>query len=204
MSQANKQKCPYCDSFLDTIPKRKKKCPSCGESIYVRLGKLLTEEDAIMYDWAERLAEFGVNLQHILNERESLSAKFGFRAPINDVIWSVMNKAIPNQSNPNKLEFLYGKMANFLYDEGKDPSGIVEEMKKVQIKRLQREVAKHKSSFVEVIIKVHTCNDHLVCENCKKASSRSFTVEEFLEEMPIPGECTNPTGCRCWIGIEMA
>ena len=30
--------CPYCSAPLDPLPKAKKRCPSCGESIWVRSG----------------------------------------------------------------------------------------------------------------------------------------------------------------------
>jgi hypothetical protein len=52
--------CPYCTSPLDPLPKAKKRCPACGQSIYVRSGPdgvryLLQEIDLPVLEeaWAE-------------------------------------------------------------------------------------------------------------------------------------------------------
>ena len=46
----NRTDCPYCRETMDPLPKAKKRCPSCGRPVYVRLGPddiryLLREED---------------------------------------------------------------------------------------------------------------------------------------------------------------
>ncbi len=38
-------RCPYCRRKLDKAPKRKSKCPHCGESIYVRGDELLRADE---------------------------------------------------------------------------------------------------------------------------------------------------------------
>ena len=52
--------CPYCDAGLDPLPRAKKRCPSCRESIYVRSGPdgltyLLQEADlpTLQAAWGE-------------------------------------------------------------------------------------------------------------------------------------------------------
>lgn len=34
----NRSDCPYCGEVMDPLPKAKKRCPSCGQSVYVRSG----------------------------------------------------------------------------------------------------------------------------------------------------------------------
>lgn len=38
--------CPYCAARLEPRPTRKKQCPACGQTMYVRHGVLVTESDA--------------------------------------------------------------------------------------------------------------------------------------------------------------
>jgi len=51
--------------------------------------------------------------------------------------------------------------------------------------------------------KILTRNDDLVCDECKKLSDMTFTIDEFLKTMPVPHKCTNAK-CRCWYGLEIA
>ncbi len=43
--------CPYCSGLLEKAPARKKKCPHCGNYMYVRGGKAYTEEGAKKADF---------------------------------------------------------------------------------------------------------------------------------------------------------
>lgn len=43
-------KCPYCSSKVFPIPNRNKKCPSCGNLIFIRQHVLMREEDAKRID----------------------------------------------------------------------------------------------------------------------------------------------------------
>lgn len=45
-----KIRCPYCNNPLEKKPTRKKKCPSCGEYIYVKKGQLYKEDDLKKYE----------------------------------------------------------------------------------------------------------------------------------------------------------
>lgn len=45
-----KPSCPYCHTYLEKAPTRKKQCPHCGNDIYVRKAKLLTHKEAIFQD----------------------------------------------------------------------------------------------------------------------------------------------------------
>jgi hypothetical protein len=42
--------CPYCAQSIAPLPKRKRKCPHCGKTLWVRLEIALTEEQARQYD----------------------------------------------------------------------------------------------------------------------------------------------------------
>jgi hypothetical protein len=36
--------CPYCSEKQEPVPQKKKKCKNCGEFIFVRSGRLVTEK----------------------------------------------------------------------------------------------------------------------------------------------------------------
>lgn len=48
--------CPYCDCEIQPKPKRKKKCPHCGQPVFVRAGKLMTEFGAVVHDEEQQAA----------------------------------------------------------------------------------------------------------------------------------------------------
>jgi len=210
----NKTLCPYCDFEFEEKPKRRRKCPQCQEWIYVREDKLYTEEGKYVYDWIKRLREFGASQKLFEVEKEELSKQFGHPASDSDTLWQIMN-ALVSKVNAQQLHLLYGKMVQFLKEEGKDYSGIVKEQKRIQAGLFEKEIIAQlklqaslmqslgldtlQGSGFELLVRVNTCNDHLVCEACREAASRPYSLEEFIEEMPIPHNCTNLEVCRCWI-----
>ncbi len=59
----NRDDCPYCHAILDPLPKAKRKCPDCGQPVYVRAGPdgvrhLLREADleALQAEWDQASA----------------------------------------------------------------------------------------------------------------------------------------------------
>jgi len=76
------------------MPTRRRACPACHETIYVRDGKLVTQEQAdecdILEYWGDALP--GVTHEVIAARREKLSAQ-GQPAAFRDVIWSIMNES---------------------------------------------------------------------------------------------------------------
>jgi hypothetical protein len=70
--------CPYCEALLKDIPKKKKKCPACGNYIFVRTKQnlfpsvLLREEDALAVDGFEKLKAYGLTKQDFTSEKNRL------------------------------------------------------------------------------------------------------------------------------------
>ena len=197
-------KCPYCEFELAKKPTRKKKCPNCSESIFVREGKLFTEKQiedlALKKRWLTKLKWYGATEEMFDQERKNLSKKFGFEASINDTIWGMMMKLLSKQDDLLKMEHLYLSMGDFVTEEGKDPAPYIQESKKVKEKAMKEQLQYWKtvySSYTNVKASIYTANDEYVCEVCDSASKRTYKVDEFLEEMPIPLNCISLHGCRC-------
>lgn len=97
--------CPYCSQTLDKMPGRKKKCPHCGNYIYVRTRPsdnkrvLVTEQDAAKID-EQWMMEHGTYDAYLANKREfetqkaELAKKWGRELSDNDVYWAIYNKQL--------------------------------------------------------------------------------------------------------------
>jgi hypothetical protein len=109
--------CPYCNQGLDKKPGRKKRCPHCGQSIYVRTRpsdgeKVLVTEaqsEQIEEQWfivhggshdayllaKRRVAEEQVKLAgRFAEEKVKLVERFGREPSDNDVRWSLLNQEL--------------------------------------------------------------------------------------------------------------
>ncbi|MFC1463878.1 MAG: hypothetical protein ACFLMY_03415 [Candidatus Brachytrichaceae bacterium NZ_4S206] len=97
--------CPYCSRALDKMPSRKKKCPHCGNYIYVRTRPsdnrrvLVTEEDAVKID-EQWMIEHGTYDAYLAEKREfeiqkaELAKKWGREPSDSDVHWAIYNKQL--------------------------------------------------------------------------------------------------------------
>ena len=204
---SKKPKCPYCDFKLDKKPTRKQKCPNCFEYIRVKGGELYTEKQidelAFKGTWLRKLKFYGANEEMFKSERSNLSQKFGFEASVNDTFWGMMMKLLSMQKGDlYNMEQLYQCMGDFVVEEGKDPEPYIQESKKVKEKAMREQLYYWKRvyrTYSNVRAEIYTANDEYVCDVCKNASKRTYTVDEFLETMPIPIKCTSSHGCRCHI-----
>lgn len=208
--------CPYCKVKLEKIPTRKEKCQECGNYIYVRFGKLYTEEEKDIKDLLDNftMQELGVNRIIFNKTRQELSQEFGAVASVNDTLWRILNRIVVQDKSLTHKKIAYQTMASILKDEGKNTDEILakaHEMELLEGKAANEDLAKKirqklfemkklGSEGIEMVVKINTCNDDFVCEECRKLSKMTFTINEFLETMPIPYTCTNAK-CRCWISF---
>ncbi len=125
--------CPSCNVALEQKPKRKKKCPGCGNFIYVRTRPidnkkvLITEAqiDLIEEQWAiyhgthdEYLAQKWI----VEQEKAELAERLGVPPAENDVQWSLLNKQLIEHSKLGNWGLYRNtrfEMAEILRKEGK-------------------------------------------------------------------------------------
>lgn len=99
-------RCPYCQSMLEHIPTRKKKCEFCGKLIYVRT-RPIDRKKVLVTDKQKDDIEEQWNLHYktkeeeqLLNDPEYVQAKkeltkqFGNEPSINDIKWRLFNERI--------------------------------------------------------------------------------------------------------------
>ena len=188
-SSSPKITCPYCGTDLQSKPTRKKKCPSCGQYILVRKGNLLTEDDAKIIDWLDRLNGFNIDRRAFDKHRDALTKQFGFQAPVNDTLWRIFTLLKRESRGHQDLKWVSLHMAEILREEGKDPTPHLADA-------LREELLDYKESGV-LFVQVSTCNDRHVCRSCEALTEQIFSIDDALKMMPIPHACVSTTKCRC-------
>ncbi|MBN1637930.1 MAG: hypothetical protein JW866_03115 [Ignavibacteriales bacterium] len=214
-----KDTCPYCGFGFEKAPTRKKKCPECENYIFVSSGKLYTEDAKSVKDWLENfwVRQLGITQKMFDKTREELSGEFGFLASVNDTSWRILNIINTPKKSYYDRQLIYLAMADILKSEGKSTDEVLAQAHKMELlegkaeneasaKKFREKLLEikrlNKDLSVEMVVKVKTCNDELVCDECKKLSEMTFTIDEALKNMPIPHNCTNAK-CRCTLGFEL-
>lgn len=208
--------CPYCKQILAKRPKRKTRCPHCGEYIHVRAPPagdgskaLVTEQGANKIDkewerlhyrkkWLQTLAQHGISDKGFETHKGMLRQRFGQEPGDGDAVWSLFHEALDDSMKSGdlpELKMLYFEMALFLYQEGRQFFHLLEQSRKMELtgyeewgRPMQVEILAGRDS----------------CESCKAQNSRILTVDEALKTMPLPNRsCTYELErgkrgwCRC-------
>lgn len=185
-------KCPYCEEILEQKPQRKKKCPFCSNTIYVRSGNLVTEERADEIDkereeerqiqHLEDLCErFEFSVEEFHKREQEFSEKMGGAKPNQvNVVLSLFNEGIV-KGKYAKTGIPYYDMALFLNENNKECFHILQLAIKMELKGYQ------KQEFVTHV----GISSSRGCPSCEKLDGKEMTIEEALETMPIPNkDCT--------------
>lgn len=127
--------CPHCSAPLEKMPGRKKKCPSCGNFIFVRTRPadrtrvLVTQRDAQEIDdqWSMEQGTYqGRKIAEVEQEKEfktqeaALAARYGKPPPRGDVVWALFNKRLMEHSESGNWGFYRNtrfEMAEMLANE---------------------------------------------------------------------------------------
>lgn len=141
--------CPYCEFTFSSPPKRKKKCPNCGEFIFIRDGNLVTKDQSMIIDWLAKLEYYGVSRNVFEKERKQLSDEFGFKASVNDTMWRILNLLVTKHTNnPHNLKQIYQLMSSLASSEGKDPTPYLEQAASIRKTIPQPEPPDEKDLFL--------------------------------------------------------
>ena len=196
-------KCPYCKSTLSKRPERKTKCKNCGNFIFVKTDPdtrerlIVTEQEARKIEdrWQKiqyiprllgNLKDYGITEQDFLERKKIFYEKNKFEAHDNDIAWSIYNELITkNIDDFSKLKMLYYDMALLLFYENKDFIDTLRESKKMELMEFE-----DKNIINKIIIS--SAGEKNACEECLKLDGRILTIDEALNEMPLPNiKCKN-------------
>ena len=188
--------CPHCGAEVSPPPKTKRKCPSCQEVIVPRTlldgtKALLTPDQAVDLDrekaelkderlLVNRLEALGVSAKERHDIEAKLQEQWGSPPSRRDVAWTAGNRKIEETSARGDFQALsgvYAHMARQLYDEGKDPFEVSKLSKHFELLALQRTGLPFDSMKLRVLG---------LCPESRVHEDSLYTIEEALEEMPIP------------------
>jgi hypothetical protein len=185
--------CPYCKKKLEEIPKRKKKCPFCGNFFYIRTKPsgqkvIVTERETkeIEKEWkvyhpkAKWINTLNIDDKIFNKYRKELKDKSGKEPSERDVFWYIFNDLIKKESNDlHSLKMLYFDMALFLDEEQKD---FFEELKMSQ----KMELLKFQKDLEPLDLKGKVKIRAGECSECKKLDEKIYTLSDALNLMPLP------------------
>lgn len=207
--QNTKLHCPYCNVLIDELPKRKKKCQNCEGYYYPNKRdsdhNLISEEEykknkenekkARFRDkWVFELSRYGISEKAYNDYKKKYSEKIKFSENENDVIWSMFNKLITqNSTNFDILKNIYLSMFHYLREERKDGFKLLQLSHDCGL----RDALNHNLNLNAVIIAAKDS-----CDNCKKLDGKIFTIQEALEKKPLPHKDCSNSFCRCLYGFE--
>ena len=197
--------CPYCKQGLDKNPTRKKKCPHCGQFIFVRRGNLFTDQGVKDYD--ETLMAFsflgplGIKEEQFEATRQELRLQFKQNPSANDVAWRILNSLIMSPTYDHVR--VYRIMAGIAGLENRDPSPYIKEAMKIRAPDWNGTLHATFNPELDELghepaVRVFNCNDEYVCPECRKVEGKHNKDEAALL-LDLPLRCTSESGCPCWL-----
>ena len=172
--------CPYCGEIQEPPPQRRKKCNDCGQ---------------VIHTWTDREAR----KKYLLTEQETRAQELNRR----DTRWKELSEQVRVASQAGDLQALrlaYYEQAEILFVEGRNHIDTRQLSASVELRHLQ-------SIGIERV-SIRTSDDERVCAHCRSWEGKVISVEDALEQMPIPGpNCDdnsygNPYGGRCRCGYK--
>lgn len=179
--------CPYCASILDKPPKKKKKCPQCGNFIYVRSSRVLfpstclTEDEAFATDEYYNFKEYGFEKEDFFAKHRALCDKHGDSISYTKTCISVYEELILEKTELFQLQSLYFRIALLKYKQGEEFFPHLQQHAKLQLTSLKQKGYDR--------VKISSIGS---CEMCQQLNGRVLSVNEALKEKPIPNmKCTH-------------
>lgn len=187
--------CPYCGVILEKTPKRKTSCPACHQPIFVRRGRLLTEERVKLEGWIASLEYLGVTELSFEERRQELSKRFGAKASPRDTVWSFLNGAV-GKGDWIHHQRIYLHMARIVESEGKSAAEFYAEARRWGWEYARTQLEEMRSHLVTHVY-VHNSGDEQVCPACRALEGRVFPITNALAGKLVPHLCQRQL-CRCW------
>lgn len=193
---SNKQICPYCNNIIQEEIKRKSKCANCDKFIFVRAGRLLSKNDAAIFDWIKKLEIYEPHVKNLFEKEKELSKlKYGKIILVRDIIWRVILKLINSamkNSDFHKLFLLYTEAGLFSEEEGKMKNA--KQNYQLATKMLITEFLQNKGIKS---VRIVTAADSEMCDKCGKLDGEIIDIKKAYLNPPVPIlKCKNKR-CRC-------
>jgi hypothetical protein len=180
--------CPYCRAILKKFPAKKTKCKICGRDFYLmkkpgtEIYHIVDEKRRSKWKIEEPLYHrlYGLKEYYDLDQ-EYIEKAILKSSTLRDALWSCYNKALAlNAYNSRKKAQLYYSMAEFMYEEGKDPILLIRERNNCLIDEIEDRESLLKK-FVTIIASNQQCN------NCEHLNGTVMEIDEArrLQLLPV-------------------
>jgi len=74
---------------------------------------------------------------------------------------------------------------------------------KIELEKIRRDFREsNPEERKEMGLRIYTCNDDYVCEECNKLANRRYKIDGKIPDLPNPF-CTCQDGCRCYYGLDI-
>ena len=174
--------------------------------MYVRKGRLCTEDEARALDWFSRLQ---IDESAFHHAREKLSAEFGQPASFSDTAWRLMHNALQRSSSWHERKMIYFQMARFLWEEKRDSLEVRRQAVRMDLADWKEKSDMGLLDLKRARLRVITARE-ASCPECRALEGRLFTFDEADSAMPVPvAGCTNEKiegrtrgWCRCEYGLS--
>lgn len=193
--------CPYCRCVLTRMPRRKTRCPTCGNDIYVRSKQdvlptaLLTKEDALAADLLRDLESYGIQVDHFRGMDRKLSQQLGRDPFAAEVAWNLAKMLASQSTDLQAAGSIYYRMALFLNELGRDHVPVLQKSSQTRLLYCKQ----HGWERVHI-----RAAGESSCQACRAQDGRILSTEDALRSMPVPcKDCTtvlfeSDRGfCRC-------
>ena len=203
--------CPYCGYELQT-PKRKKKCPNCGNYMYVRTSHSLpldrvvfTEQEVELVDFWNQVCSMSFLedpneiIKRVFNMNLAESIEKALKILEKSEVWllSVNGEKLGKVPAHEIVSLLEQQLNMLLYYQTHDPKRkIYAHLAKQE--NIKSRVMRMKKAGIKKV-RIMTIGDRLTCRYCTELDNKIYDIDTFLKEMPIPhSQCENERfGCRC-------
>lgn len=197
--------CPYCGVILDKPIGRKKSCPECKNTIYVRTTQELFPSSALTKEQVAH-ADFYTALKYTLmatkddySRHEDILKKKWHLTKVNtyDVLWSMYNDTKLLERNIDKSYDSHWAMIQLLRNHqmttfdaakyqaarGNDPTSYLETAQEYSLK-----IARLEDDIKGLTVQCFSC-----CDACTKFHDKTFSLS-FIEKNPVLPikTCTRP------------
>lgn len=147
--------------------------------------------------WLKELSSYEISKKDYEKADNNLTKKFGKKATVSDIIWSLFNEVIIKNINDFQKQYhVYFLMGNFIRVEGKnDPNQYFEQSMRALLRNYKKNGAK-KVRFLASL-------GERTCKSCLKLNNKIFDIEKALKNPLIPNKkCKNKDEngylhCRC-------
>jgi len=195
----NSNVCPYCKKDLKYIPAKDVVCPFCGNIIYVRQSKN-KKEQLDYYD--KLLSENGESSVFIKKIFDSLRGSPLSEADFNNKKNFIILKTgkVPKDTDvlrslllelQSRGMIVSSQIAMILNREGKDTYRFLYNARKAELLNLK------KSKIVQKVKIISGAKSGEIesCPECREMQGKILTIDEALNQMPVPNKKCN---CRIY------